>query len=75
MSKELTDAKRKAIKKYDAANTKQYHLKLNMNTDAEIIQHLDMQQNVQGYIKALIKADIGHKTICTDTDPELDYLR
>ena len=58
MSKELTDAKRKAIAKYDASNTRQFHLKLNKNTDAEIIQHLDRQQNIQGYLKELINADL-----------------
>lgn len=60
MSKDLTDAKRKAIAKYDASNTRQFHLKLNKNTDAEIIQHLDRQQNIQGYLKELIKADLEY---------------
>lgn len=54
MSKELTDAKRKAIAKYDASNTRQFHLKLNKNTNAKIIQHLDRQPNIQGYIKDCI---------------------
>ena len=61
MSKELTDAKRKAIAKYDAANTRQYHMKLNKVTDAEIIQHLDRQPNVQGYLKSLILADLHER--------------
>lgn len=59
MSKELTDAKRRAIQKYDAVHTKQYHLKLNTGTDAEIIEHLSKLKNVQGYIKELIKKDLG----------------
>ena len=58
MSKEITDAKRRAIKKYDAANTKQLHLKLNLKTDADIIEHLGRQESVQGYIKALIREDM-----------------
>ena len=58
MGKKLTDAKREAIKRYDAANTKQIHLKLNRNTDAELIRWLDDQENVQGYIKSLIKRDM-----------------
>ena len=61
MSKGLTDAKRKAIKKYDEANTKQVHLKLNKNTDAKLIEWLEKQSNVQGYIKALIKKDMGEE--------------
>ena len=59
MSKELTEAKRRAIRKYDAVKTKQYHLKLNTGTDAEIIEHLSKLTNVQGYIKELIKKDLG----------------
>lgn len=58
MSKKLTDAKREAIKRYDAANTKQIHLKLNRNTDAELIAWLESKGNVQGYIKDLIRYDM-----------------
>ena len=59
MSKNLTDAKKKAIRKYDEANTKQVHLKLNVKTDADILDHLKNQENVQGYIKKLIREDMG----------------
>lgn len=31
---------------------------LNNNTDADILEHLQKQENRQGYIKALIRADI-----------------
>ena len=58
MSKQLTDAKRQAIKRYDATNTRQYHLKLNKKTDADIIERFDQQDSVQGYIKELVRADI-----------------
>ena len=58
MSRNLTEAKRKAIQKYDSVNTKQYHLKLNLKTDAAIIEQLSQVDNVQGYIKALILADM-----------------
>ena len=53
-----TEAIRRAVRKYDAANTKQVHLKLNRKTDVEIIEHLDKQKNVQGYIKDLIRQDM-----------------
>ena len=59
MGKQLTDAKRKAIAKYDAANTKQIHLKLNRNTDADILAQLDKVESIQGYIKELIRKDMG----------------
>lgn len=61
MSKELTDAKRKAIARYDAKNTKQVHLKLNLNQDQDILAMLDRVGNVQGYIKELIRNDIKEK--------------
>lgn len=61
MSKDLTDAKRAAIQRYDAANTKQIHLKLNLKTDANILEHLKKQKNIQGYIKELILRDMGGK--------------
>lgn len=54
-----SEAQKRAVLKYDAANTKQYHLKLNLKEDKEIISKLDSLENKQGYIKALIKADLG----------------
>lgn len=54
----VTDAKKKAIKKYDDANTKQVHLKLNVKTDADILDYLARKENVQGYIKRIIREDM-----------------
>ena len=59
MSKGLTPAKREAIKRYDAVSTKQIHLKLNIKTDADILEKLDSIKNVQGYIKDLIRKDLN----------------
>lgn len=53
-----TEAQIKAQKKYDAANTKQFHMKLNRNTDWDVIEKLDNVPNMQGYIKKLIRADL-----------------
>lgn len=53
-----TEAQKRATIKYDAKNTKQYHLKLNLNTDADIIEWLEHQESIQGFIKALIRADM-----------------
>lgn len=44
--------------RYDAKSTKQVKMKLNLNTDADIIQKLASISNIQGYIKDLIRADI-----------------
>lgn len=56
-----TEAQLRAIRKYDDANTKQYHLKLNNKTDREIIDWLSQQDSVQGYIKRLIREDMEHR--------------
>ena len=55
----LTESQRKAQAKYDKANTRQIHLKLNRRTDADVIQALDNVESKQGYIKLLIRADIS----------------
>lgn len=48
----------KAQEKYDAANTRVVKMKLNKNTDADILAKLESCGNMQGYIKALIRADL-----------------
>lgn len=53
-----TEAQKRATAKYDAANTRKILLKLNLNTDADILQRLDEVGNKQGYIKELIRADM-----------------
>lgn len=44
--------------KYDATHCKNYHLKLNLDIDSDIIQKLSSVPSMQGYIKQLIRADI-----------------
>lgn len=53
-----TEAQRKAAAKYDKAHTKGLYLKLNLATDEDIIEHLNRKDNVQGYIKGLIRNDM-----------------
>lgn len=56
-----TEAQKRAQKRYDEANKDKFrmiHLKLNRETDADIIQKLEQSDNIQGYIKELIRADI-----------------
>lgn len=45
--------------KYDKANTKGVYLKLNKKTDKDILEHLQKQESKQGYIKDLIRKDMG----------------
>lgn len=54
----VSEANKRAQKKYDAANTVQLKLKLNKGTDADILAQLDASGNKQGYIKKLIREDI-----------------
>jgi hypothetical protein len=51
-------AQLRAQAKYDKDNTLQFKLKLNKKTDADIISRLAEVDNMQGYIKELIRVDI-----------------
>ena len=56
-----SEAQKRAQKKYDEANRHKFrviNLKLNRETDADIIEKLESSKNIQGYIKSLIRADI-----------------
>lgn len=44
--------------KYDKNNTVQIKMKLNKNTDADIIEFLGTVENRQGYLKELIRNDM-----------------
>lgn len=54
----VTDAQLRAQEKYDKANTRQIKLKLNLKTDSDIIAKLEAVENIQGYIKSLIRQDL-----------------
>jgi hypothetical protein len=54
----VSEAQNRAQAKYDKANTKMIQMKLNLKTDADILEKLASVGNKQGYIKALIRADI-----------------
>lgn len=45
--------------RYAAKTIRRYVINLNRNTDPDILDHLESLDNVQGYIKALIRADIA----------------
>ena len=56
-----TEAQKRAQKKYDEANKDKWrmiHLKLNRETDADIIEKLESVDGIQTYIKRLILEDI-----------------
>ena len=58
-----SEARKRAVKKYDAANTIQLGLKLNRKTDADILERLEREPNKQGYIKALIRANMAARSV------------
>ena len=56
-----TEAQKRAIKKWDEKNKenrRSFRLNLNKITDADIIAKLESVDNIQGYIKQLIRADL-----------------
>lgn len=57
-----TEAAKAAKAKYDAKTAKYISLKLNRNTDREIIDRLEDQENVQAYLKRLILEDMKKET-------------
>lgn len=50
-----------AQSRYDKKNTVSYSMKLNKNTDADLIDHMDKQDNKQGYLKTLVVHDMINK--------------
>lgn len=55
----ITAAQSRASVKYNKSHTKQYNLRYSLQYDSDIIEALDAIPNKQGYIKALIRADIA----------------
>lgn len=53
-----TEAQKRAREKYEAKTKVQILLKLNKNTDLDILRKLNAVENKQGYIKQLIRKDI-----------------
>ena len=48
--------------KYAAKSIRQFNLKLNRNTDSDMVAYLEAQPNIQGYIKGLVETDMKEKT-------------
>lgn len=53
-----TEKRLRYLAEYDKRNTRMFCLKLNKKTDKDVIDRLQSADNMQGYIKALIRADI-----------------
>lgn len=50
-----SQAQLKAVKKYDKQHTTTVLIKLNNNTDADLIEYLEQSGNKQGTIKAALR--------------------
>ena len=60
MRKPKPNAHTRAVAKYNSQNVRQFVLKLNVKTDADVIAVLDsIEGSKQGYIKQLIRDDIA----------------
>lgn len=55
----LSEARKRANAKSDAKNAVRVTLKLNRNTDVDILKKLEEVGNKTGYIKELIRKDLG----------------
>ncbi len=56
-----SESQKRASAKYDASNTISMRLKLNINTEVDIIERLEKAGNKSGYIKQLIRDDINRQ--------------
>jgi hypothetical protein len=54
-----TEAQARATAKYQKNNTRMFTIRLNLNTDADIIRRLEEVDSKQGYIKELIRKDMA----------------
>ena len=55
------DKPQTAKERYDATHTRKITMKLNLKTDADVLDKLDSVESKQGYIKELIRADLARK--------------
>ena len=60
--------------RWDAANTRQIKMKLNLRTDADILRRLDEVRSIQGYIKPLIRQDIDKNPQAENDNGNGSYL-
>lgn len=54
-----TDAAKAAKARYDSKTARYVSMKLNTNTDKDIIQRLEQEPSIQAYLKRLIREDMN----------------
>lgn len=58
----MSDKHQTPQERYAAKAIRRYVININRNTDSDILDCLEKMDNIQGYIKALIRADINSNT-------------
>ena len=58
----VSSAKIRAQKKYDKTHTRTYVLKLNTNSDSDVIGKFEEVKNRQGYIKELVRSSLRNES-------------
>ena len=55
-------------RRYELANLKTYTFRFNIKHDADVIAEIEKQDNKQGYVKQLVRADIERGSTMTKTN-------
>ena len=61
MANKTSEAQIRASQKYNAKATKTILIRLNLEKDKDIIEYLEKQKSMMGYIKELIREDMSRK--------------
>lgn len=67
----VSEAQKKASRKYNDENTRQIKFSFSLKYDQDIIAMLDSVPNKQGYIKELIRADIAARANSKKEEPTM----
>ena len=54
----MAKANMEYLNQYEKENIRQIRLKINRKTEPELLEWIEKQENIQGYIKSLIMADM-----------------
>lgn len=58
----VSEAQKRAKKKYDSLRTKQYVMRLRIGADADVIEKLDSVSSKTEFIRELVRRDIRENT-------------
>lgn len=57
----MPDKKETPQAKWDRENTRMFRIKVMRTTESDILEWLESQPNISGYIKKLIRKDMGEQ--------------